>query len=90
MKRIVKLTESDMNRLIKKIIKEADTDFDMTMNTEEQGGMDVNDVMDFGYEFMSQNAPDGPRNKRQYMQAVDELDKLFNLTIRNLKGNIGM
>jgi hypothetical protein len=90
MKKIVRLTENDMTRLVKRIIKETDMDFDMTMDTEEQDGMDVNDVMDFGYDFMSKNAPEGPKNKTQYMEAIEELQKLFGLTIRNLKGNIGM
>jgi hypothetical protein len=88
MKKIVRLTENDMTRLVKKIIREAD--MDTTMGMEKQVGMDVVDVMDFGYQFMSQNAPDGPRNKTQYMEAIEELQKLFSLTIRNLKGNIGM
>ena len=88
MKRIVRLTENDMTRLVKKIIREAD--MDTTMGMESQVGMDVVDVMDFGYQFMSKNAPEGPKNKTQYMETIEELQKLFGLTIRNLKGNIGM
>jgi hypothetical protein len=90
MKKIVRLNERDLTRLVKRVIKEQEIDFDMTMDTESQDGMDVNDVMDFGYDFMSKNAPEGPKNKRKYMEAIEELQKLFGLTIRNLKGNIGM
>jgi hypothetical protein len=50
---------------------------------------DINKVMDFAYEMINQMAPEGPRNGRQYMSAINQLESEFNYAIRNLKGNLG-
>ena len=88
MKKIVKLTESDLARIVKRVVKEQENT-DGESNDQQMGG-DINKVMDFAYEMITELAPDGPRNKRQYMSAINQLEKDFNYAIRNLKGNIGM
>jgi hypothetical protein len=50
---------------------------------------DINKVMDFGYDYVSEHAPDGPKNKEQYLHAIEKLERDFNMVIKNLKGNIG-
>jgi hypothetical protein len=85
MKNTIRLNEREMTRLIKRIVKENEE----SMGDERMSG-DINQVMDFGYEMLNNYAPDGPRNRRQYERAIDQLEKDFNYTIRNLRGNIGM
>ena len=81
-----RITERDLSRIASRIINEMEED---GMNNETMGG-DVNRVMDFAYEMVSELAPDGPRNKRQYMAAINQLERDFNYALRNLKGNLGM
>jgi len=81
-----RITERELSRIISRIINEMEED---GMNDEAMSG-DINRVMDFAYEMITELAPDGPRNKRQYMSAINQLEKDFNYAIRNLKGNIGM
>ena len=81
-----RITERDLSRIASRIINEMEED---GMNNETMGG-DVNRVMDFAYEMVSELAPDGPRNKRQYMAAINQLESDFNYALRNLKGNLGM
>ena len=50
---------------------------------------DINKVMDFGYDYVAEHAPDGPKNKEQYLNVINQLEKDFNMVIKNLKGNIG-
>ena len=85
MKNTIRLNERELTRLIKRIVKENEE----SMGDERMSG-DINQVMDFGYEMLNNYAPDGPRNRRQYERAIDQLEKDFNYTIRNLRGNIGM
>lgn len=89
MKNTIRLNEREMTRLIKRIVKENEESMGDEMFDERMGG-DINKVMDFGYEMLNNYAPDGPRNRRQYERAIDQLEKDFNYTIRNLRGNIGM
>jgi hypothetical protein len=89
MKNTIRLNERELTRLIKRIIKENEESMGDEMFDERMGG-DINKVMDFGYEMLNNYAPDGPRNRRQYERAIDQLEKDFNYTIRNLRGNIGM
>ena len=81
-----RITERDLSRIASRIINEMEED---GMNNEAMGG-DVNRVMDFAYEMVGELAPDGPRNKRQYMAAINQLESDFNYALRNLKGNLGM
>lgn len=81
-----RITERELSRIISRIINEMEED---GMNDEAMSG-DINRVMDFAYEMITELAPDGPRNKRQYMSAINQLEKDFNYAIRNLKGNLGM
>jgi hypothetical protein len=81
-----KLTERDLSRIVKRVINEESEDF----SSENEMTGDVNRVMDFAYEMLGELAPDGPRNKRQYMRAISQLEHDFNYAIRNLKGNLGM
>jgi hypothetical protein len=92
MKKIIKLSESDMIKLIKRVIKEqTEIDFDGKPMTSSEVSFDdasFTDVMDFAYEQMDLRAPDGPKNKKAYIDALNELDREFDLVIKNLKGNI--
>lgn len=81
-----RLTERDLSRIASRIINEMEED---GMNDETMSG-DINRVMDFAYEMITELAPDGPRNRRRYMSAINQLEKDFNYAIRNLKGNLGM
>ena len=87
MKRVVRLTESDLARIVKRVVREQENT-DGESNDEQVGG-DVNKVMDFAYSMITNMAPDGPRNRRQYMLAINQLEKDFNYALRNLKGNLG-
>jgi hypothetical protein len=87
MKKIVKLTESDLARIVRRVINEEENT-DGESNDQQMGG-DINKVMDLAYEMISQMAPEGPRNERQYMSAINQLESNFNYVIRNLKGNLG-
>ena len=99
MKKIVRLTESDLNRIVRRAIMEMDMKTDMGsetingltpqmgMESDEMEG-DVNRVMDFAYEMMNKYAPNGPRDKRTYSTAINKLQQDFNYVIRNLRGNI--
>jgi len=89
MKNTIRLNERELTRLIKRIIKENEESMGDEMFDERMGG-DINKVMDFGYEMLNNYAPEGPRNSRQYLRAIDQLEKEFNYTIRNLRGNISM
>lgn len=89
MKNTIRLNERELTKLIKKIIKENEESMGDEMFDERMGG-DINKVMDFGYEMLNNYAPEGPRNRRQYQRAIDQLEKEFNYTIRNLRGNIGL
>ena len=80
------LTERDLSRIASRIINEME---EGGMNDETMSG-DVNRVMDFAYEMINELAPDGPRNRRQYMAAINQLERDFNYALRNLKGNLGM
>ena len=81
-----RITERELSRIISRIINEMEED---GMNDEAMSG-DINRVMDFAYEMITELAPDGPRNRRQYMSAINQLESNFNYAIRNLKGNLGM
>ena len=81
-----RITERDLSRIASRIINEIEED---GMNDETVSG-DINRVMDFAYEMITELAPDGPRNRRQYMAAINQLEHDFNYSIRNLKGNLGM
>ena len=87
MKKIVRLTESDLARIVRRVINEEENT-DGESNDQQMGG-DINKVMDLAYEMISQMAPEGPRNERQYMSAINQLESNFNYVIRNLKGNLG-
>ena len=87
MKKIVKLTESDLSRIVRRVINEQENT-DGESNDQQMGG-DINKVMNFAYEMINQMAPEGPRNGRQYMSAINQLENNFNYVIRNLKGNLG-
>ena len=50
---------------------------------------DINKIMDFAYGIIEQEAPEGPRNREQYLHAIKKLEHSFNYVIRNLKGNVG-
>jgi hypothetical protein len=89
MKNTIRLNERELTKLIKKIIKENEESMGDEMFDERMGG-NINKVMDFGYEMLNNYAPEGPRNRRQYLRAIDQLEKEFNYTIRNLRGNISM
>ena len=89
MKNTIRLNERELTKLIKKIIKENEESMGDEMFDERMGG-NINKVMDFGYEMLNNYAPGGPRNRRQYLRAIDQLEKEFNYTIRNLRGNISM
>lgn len=89
MKNTIRLNERELTRLIKRIVKENQESMGDETFDERMGG-DINKVMDFGYEMLNNYAPEGPRNGRQYQRAIDQLEKEFNYTIRNLRGNIGM
>lgn len=78
--RNIRLTESDLVRLVKRIVEENERD------TMESG---INDVMRFGYDMMDRYAPEGIRNSKQYSKAIDQLESDFKYTIRNLRGNTG-
>ena len=80
---------------------EMDGDMDMGMDSDRVNGMspqmdmesdkmegDVNRVMNFAYEMMNNYAPNGPRDKRTYSTAINQLQQDFNYAIRNLRGNI--
>ena len=81
-----RITEREISRIASRIINEMEED---GMNDETMSG-DINRVMDFAYEMITELAPDGPRNRRQYMSAINQLESNFNYAIRNLKGNLGM
>ena len=81
-----RITERDLSRIASRIINEIEED---GMNDETVSG-DINRVMDFAYEMITELAPDGPRNRRQYMAAINQLERDFNYALRNLKGNLGM
>jgi hypothetical protein len=81
-----RITERELSRITSRIINEIEED---GMNGETMSG-DINRVMDFAYEMITELAPDGPRNRRQYMAAINQLESDFNYSIRNLKGNLGM
>jgi hypothetical protein len=87
MKKIVKLTEADLSRIVRRVINEEENT-DGESNDQQMGG-DINKVMNFAYEMINQMAPEGPRNGRQYMSAINQLENNFNYVIRNLKGNLG-
>jgi hypothetical protein len=87
MKRIVRLKEADLARIVRRVINEEENT-DGESNDQQMGG-DINKVMDLAYEMISQMAPEGPRNERQYMSAINQLESNFNYVIRNLKGNLG-
>ena len=88
MAKVIRLTESDLALIVKRVINEQEN-VDGESNDQQMSG-DINKVMDFGYEMLNNYAPEGPRNRRQYQRAIDQLEKEFNYTIRNLRGNIGM
>ena len=91
MKKTVRLSERDLSRIVRKVIKEQE-EFDMDqdmVDSEVKIDNDINKVMDFAYEMISDYAPDGPRNKSQYRDAIDQLESDFKYSIRNLRGNIG-
>lgn len=103
MRKTVRLTERDLSRIVRRTIMEmdGDMDMDMGMDSDRVNGMkpqmdmeveemegDVNRVMDFAYEMMNNYAPKGPRDKRAYSTAINQLQQDFNYAIRNLKGNI--
>lgn len=101
MKKTVRLTERDLSRIVKRAIMEMEGDMDMGMDSDRVNGMkpqmdmesdemegDVNQVMDFAYEMMNNYAPNGPRDKRAYSAAINQLQQDFNYAIRNLRGNI--
>lgn len=90
MKKTIRLTERDLTRLIKRIVKENEESMGGDMFGDKGMGGDINKVMDFGYEMLNNYAPEGPRNRRQYQKAIDQLEHEFNYTIRNLRGNIDM
>jgi aminoglycoside phosphotransferase family enzyme len=48
----------------------------------------ISRVMDLAYEVMDQEAPEGPRNAEQYLNAIKKLEHSFAYVIRNLKGNV--
>ena len=81
-----RITERDLSRIASRIINEMEEE---GMNDETMTG-DINRVMDFAYEMITELAPDGPRNRRQYMSAINQLERDFNYALRNLKGNLGM
>lgn len=81
-----RITERDLSRIASRIVNEMEEE---GMNDETMTG-DINRVMDFAYEMITELAPDGPRNRRQYMSAINQLERDFNYALRNLKGNLGM
>jgi len=81
-----RITERDLSRIASRIVNEMEEE---GMNDETMTG-DINRVMDFAYEMITELAPDGPRNRRQYMAAINQLERDFNYALRNLKGNLGM
>ena len=81
-----RITERDLSRISSRIVNEMEEE---GMNDETMRG-DINRVMDFAYEMITELAPDGPRNRRQYMSAINQLERDFNYALRNLKGNLGM
>jgi hypothetical protein len=83
MKKIVRLTEADLARMVKQVLSEQDM-----APQESSEGVDINKVMDFAYDYVSSVAPDGPRNSVRYMKAIDDVEQAFNYAIRNLKQNI--
>lgn len=87
MAKVIRLTESDLALIVKRVINEQEN-VDGESNDQQMRG-DINKVMDFAYEMIGQMAPEGPRNRRQYMSAINQLESEFNYAIRNLKGNLG-
>ena len=81
-----RISERELSRIASRIINEMEED---GMKDETMSG-DINRVMDFAYEMITELAPDGPRNRRQYMAAINQLESDFNYALRNLKGNLGM
>ena len=85
MKKIVRLTEVDLARMVKKLLSE-----------QEEGNFKENDTLNFpvkkvmqdAYDFIGFAAPNGPRDKMQYSKAVDEIEKTYNYVIKNLRGNV--
>ena len=82
MRKNARLTERDLTRLVKRVIQEQLEDETDTK------GMNINDVLEFAYEYMSANAPTGPRDKELYRVAINNLERNFASAIRQLKGNI--
>lgn len=90
MKKLVRLSERDLSRIVRRVIKEEEFNIDNDMmGSEEKINNDINKVMKFAYEMIADYAPDGPRNKKRYRDAIKQLKSDFNYSIRNLKGNIG-
>lgn len=54
----------------------------------EGGGMGINEVMDLAYKFMNEHCPEGPKDANKYKMCISRLHDLFQMSLRNLSGNV--
>jgi len=75
---VIKITESQLRRIVEKTIKES----------ENYGVSPINKIMDLSYEIMNEYCPEGPKDQDKYMKSIKKLEKDFDYVIRNLESNV--
>jgi len=77
MKKIIRLTESDLTRIVKRVIKE-----------EKFSELDINHFMDFIEDYVEDNGGGVPfRTPEEVMETLDRLENEFNQALNAVKSN---
>ena len=93
MKRIIRLNERDLTRLVKRAIRESkEDDFDVPTSDDVTSNF-LNDshdeTLDFAFDMLGKYAPDGPRNRKAYRDVIKKLERDMEKSLRYLRQNIG-
>ena len=98
MKRIIRLNERDLTRLVKRAIRESkeddfeENDFDVPTSDDVTSNF-LNDshdeTLDFAFDMLGKYAPDGPRNRKAYRDVINKLERDMGKSLRYLRQNIG-
>jgi len=84
-KKFSKLTNSKLGDSRPLVSEQSEMDM---MDKPHESKHDYMKVMNFAYEMMEQDAPEGPKNAEKYLQAINTLEQSFQRAIKNLKGNV--
>ena len=93
MKRIIKLNERDLTRLVKRVIREEEeNDFDVPTSDDVTSNFlddSHNETLDFAFDMMHKYVPEGPRNRDAYSDVINKLERDMEKTLRYLRQSIG-